>query len=47
VDTAKMITFEDLKAMAERVVNLDRLVMRTGSPALQLMILNAPIKLKK
>jgi len=46
-EVAKMITAEDLKLMAERVVKLDPLVQRLGDVGLQLLILNSPIRVKR
>jgi hypothetical protein len=46
-EVAKMITAEDLRLMAERVVKLDPLVQKLGPIGLQILILNSPIRVKR
>jgi len=46
-EASKMLTSEDLRLMAERIVGMDGLVQRLGTLGLQLLILNAPIRVKK
>lgn len=46
-DAMKMLTGDDIKKMVERVVNLDYLLMGQKELGLQLLLLNAPIRIKK
>jgi hypothetical protein len=45
--TADMMTAEDLQKMVERTINLDELLMRNRPLGLSLLLLNAPIRLRR
>jgi hypothetical protein len=46
-EAAKMYTAEDLQLMAERIVRMDRLVTTSKGLGLQLLILNAPVRVRR
>jgi len=45
-ETSRMLTTEDIKLLAERLVKLDRLMERNPDLGLSLFLLNAPIQVK-
>lgn len=46
-EAAKVITTADLQQMAERVIELEPMVLRMGAVGVQLMLMNAPIRVAR